>query len=501
MKKRRYLIIIGLLGIIAIFILLYFAFPKRPISLAEKFKTREERLAFIETLSLKDVVILGGQVADKYDMRNAVGVVMEGLGPRWQKDPSTIPETISIVLNTKLNPEWKKFLIDSFKQTELPLFFEENDIMAPFFLKYLEDKSKDQKTKVVLLEILGCWFEGYEISFIYPERESLQTKENFELANRQANLTIASITKLLQDRTTDRDVSEAAKALLKKVHQIYLDEDDALPKGFKSLESFNQVKARTESLMKEMDIPPGQAIFELERPGIKVVKEMHKARTIEEKIDIAKRYLSSDKEDEKERAISELGSLGGQAVPVLLEQLKIELSRKESLELGKAKEPQRDVSDPLRETISALGHTRDRRIIEPLGKIVESDKVPSTFKESAVETLGIIGSVEGSFPIIFYQPAKPTEGYEIREADRKKIEEILIVALKDKNFLVRMGAIEALGRIGATDAIPILKSIAESDPYVDKFEEKGEVIYVGYPVRDNAKLVAEQLEAMKAKEE
>lgn len=240
----KYFIKTGLLCITLIFGMGNFVFSEEPIDTFSQIKDGEKIVEFAKTLSLREVVILGSQIVDKYDMENAFYFAMDCLGPRWAEDPSTVPETIHIVLTEKVNPKWREFIISNFKRLDFSGAYKDTDSLSLTFLSYLQDPSKDPKTKVVLLEILGCWFDGYKDHFTKPQHEYLRTKENFEIVNKQANRTIDSLDKIVRDKSTNRDVSVASKALLSKIHQIYLDENNVLPSEFKKLDAFKQVKSK-----------------------------------------------------------------------------------------------------------------------------------------------------------------------------------------------------------------------------------------------------------------
>ena len=176
-------------------------------------------------------------------------------GPKWAADLSTVPETISIVLNEELNPKWEKFLIDNFKRTDYYGIYEDTNEILPVFLEYLEDESKDKKTKVVLLETIGCWFDGYQQRVADPLYEEDKLVKSFKLVHKQAKMTITSLNKIIKDKDINKEVSVAAGSLYAKIHKIYLDEDNVLPFKFKNLRSFKQIKTK---LKKSSDIFSGK---------------------------------------------------------------------------------------------------------------------------------------------------------------------------------------------------------------------------------------------------
>jgi len=241
------------------------AFSEEPFDTFDKIKGKENKIEFAKTLSLREIVILGSQGADRYDMENAFYFWMECLAPRWQEDPSTMPETISIIVNEKLNPEWEKSIINLLKNVEGLRAFDETDIILPAFLKYIEDKSKDQKTKIILLDIISSRFDGYKNLFTLPKREYIKTEQNFELTNKQASLAIDSLNKIIQDKTTATNVSNSAKVLYGKIREIYLDKNNALPQEFENRESFKQVKGKTKNVI-AADLPAYQHAIETIMP-------------------------------------------------------------------------------------------------------------------------------------------------------------------------------------------------------------------------------------------
>ncbi|MFH1093297.1 MAG: hypothetical protein V1739_03975 [Candidatus Omnitrophota bacterium] len=242
----KHIIKLGLLLLILLLSISDFAFSEEPFASFEKTKTKEEKVAFINDLTLKEIVVLGSQYADKYGVGGewTFGFLLGCLGPRWEAELSTIPETISIALNEKINPEWKKFITDYFKDVKFYEIYEDNNKILPVFLNFINDKSKDQKTKVVLLETIGCWFDGYKQRFTDPLDEEDASEKNFKLVHKQANMTINALDNIIQDKEINKEGAVAAKNLYTKIHKIYLDEDNILPLKFKNIRSFKHIKAK-----------------------------------------------------------------------------------------------------------------------------------------------------------------------------------------------------------------------------------------------------------------
>ncbi len=242
----KYLIKIGFLLIVLIFSIPDFAFSEEPFASFEKTKTREEKIAFTNDLTLKEIVVLGSQYADRYGVGGewTFGFLLGCLGPRWEAESSTIPETISIVLNENVNLEWKKFIADYFKDTKVYEIFEDNDRILPAFLNFIDDETKDQKTKVVLLETIGCWFDGYQMRIAEPLDEEDASEKNYKLVHKQAKMTINLLNKITKDKSINKEVSAAAGSLYAKINKMYLDENNVLPLKFKKIKSFKHVKIR-----------------------------------------------------------------------------------------------------------------------------------------------------------------------------------------------------------------------------------------------------------------
>ncbi len=218
---------------------------------SEQFKNnREGYLNFVKNLNLQETIVLGSQIFDKYGKAELLGFMTECLGPKWTADLSTIPETISIVLNEELNPEWEKFLIDNFKRTDFSGIYKDGEQMLPHFLRFIEDKSKDEKTKVVLLETIGCWFDGYKERLADPLDEEDASENNFKLVHKQANMTMDTLNKIIQDEEISKEGAVASRNLYVKIHKIYLDKDNELPVKFKKLRYFKQIKTKLEKSAK-----------------------------------------------------------------------------------------------------------------------------------------------------------------------------------------------------------------------------------------------------------
>lgn len=233
-----------------------------------------------------------------------------------------------------------------------------------------------------------------------------------------------------------------------------------------------------------------------------VVKEVNKAKTQQEKIDVAKRYLISQDITNKIQAICILRPFGGEAIPVLLDQLKKELqelqSKKVSLDVPFDAET-RNIYRSINEIILSLGFTKDRRIIDPLINIIRLNDILPNVRIRAVEVLGIVGSVDPVVVSAFKKQAKPAEGYEVKESDREKIKNILIEMLNDTNPSMRIHAIASLERLKNKDVMPKLESIAKEDKYKKGIDaslrggEKGEKITI-YPVREAAEKALKELD-------
>ena len=69
--------------------------------------------------------------------------------------------------------------------------------------------------------------------------------------------------------------------------------------------------------------------------------------------------------------------------------------------------------------------------------------------------------------------------HEIRDGDKERIKNALIVAIGDPEHFVRKSAVEGLGKLRDPSLAPLLDQIARSDPY-----QRGDGVY---PVRDAAR--------------
>lgn len=233
-----------------------------------------------------------------------------------------------------------------------------------------------------------------------------------------------------------------------------------------------------------------------------VTKEISKAGTQQEKINIAKKFLASPDINNKMQAIRILRPLGGEAIPVLLDQLKTELQELQSeeapLDAIKKDNKYRLIGD----IIFSLGFTRDRRIVDPLISIIRANDMPSNLRYRAVEILGIIGTVFPPAISTFKKQAKPAAGCEIKESDREKIKSILTETLNDPDPDVRIEVIDSLTRFDIKDITSKLEAIAEEDPYTKEIDasqkggEKGEKLTI-YPVREAAENTLKQLDKQK----
>lgn len=175
--------------------------------------------------------------------------------------------------------------------------------------------------------------------------------------------------------------------------------------------------------------PRSPAFEREEKPNLEL-----EGKTMQEKIIILKRDLASQDGEKKQRAISSLGKLGGEAVPLLLEQLTIELKKKEKVSLG-GEEPKEVMSRFVRSIILSLGHTVDKRTVKPLTDIALSEELPVRSRRSAIEVLAVLG---GAIPSSRFIPrAEPTEGQEVTSEDRAKIEQALTILLDSKHDVLR----------------------------------------------------------------
>jgi len=171
--------------------------------------------------------------------------------------------------------------------------------------------------------------------------------------------------------------------------------------------------------------------FELEGKGI------------QKNITILKRDLASQDVEKKKNAILSLGKLGGKTVPVLLKQLTIELKKKEKVVLGgKLKERTSRFAGYI---ILSLGHTVDRRSIQPLIDIALSDNFSVDLRWDAIRVLTVLA---GATPSSRFLPqAEPSKGQEVTSEDRAKIEQTFAILLGSKHDVLRDEAKRALKRI------------------------------------------------------
>lgn len=158
----------------------------------------------------------------------------------------------------------------------------------------------------------------------------------------------------------------------------------------------------------------------------------------------------------KGNAIFGLSRIGGPATPVLLDELQKEIKKKESkvdyVWTGSAWAPkvtkgEEEKVNFSRDILRALGHIKDRRIINPLSDIIFSkEKIISPHtKVQAVETLGILGTDEHTpLPSTYIPQAEPGKGQEIKAEDRAAIRKVLTVVLKSEYKEVRQAAANAL---------------------------------------------------------
>jgi HEAT repeat protein len=230
-----------------------------------------------------------------------------------------------------------------------------------------------------------------------------------------------------------------------------------------------------------------------------VTKEVSKARTQQEKINIAKNYLAGTDYNKQMQAIYILRPLGGEAIPVLLNQLKTELEL-QNKELNAITKKTR--YSLINSIIFSLGFTRDKKIIDPLINVIKANDLPGSVRCRAIEVLGIIGPLVTPAISTFKKQAKPAEGYEIKESDSEKIKNVLIEMLNDAEPSVRINAIDSLRNYNNRDVIPIFESMAREDKYKEEIDaslrggEKGEIITI-YPVREAAENALKQLNKQK----
>lgn len=136
-------------------------------------------------------------------------------------------------------------------------------------------------------------------------------------------------------------------------------------------------------------------------------------RTDREKLAILEEYIYGSDPDKKRSAIEELGMLGAVGVPLLLKGFSDELRIRETVALG-GKVIERETKF-VSEFLLALGRTRDRRIINPMISVAESDDYHDDVRGGAIRVLSSLGCEYGAIP--FGRPNVPAPGEEISQKD------------------------------------------------------------------------------------
>jgi len=182
-------------------------------------------------------------------------------------------------------------------------------------------------------------------------------------------------------------------------------------------------------------------------------------------------------------AVNELAGIGESAISPLITTLSDEKAwaRWESAKvLGKigdarAVEPLiaalRDSTNHVREKAAeALGNIGDVRAIEPL--IVALQDESTLVREKAVEALSKIGDERTVKPLIaaLHDFALRGEAANALIKIGKPAVKSLIVTLKDKEWIVRQCAAEALGEIGEASAVePLIAALKDENEYVRQY--------------------------------
>lgn len=179
--------------------------------------------------------------------------------------------------------------------------------------------------------------------------------------------------------------------------------------------------------------------FELEQnPNLEL-----EGKNTQEKIAILKRDIASQDANKKEEAISSLGRLGGEAVPILLEQLAIELNKKEKVSLGGKVEER--MSRFARYIILSLGHTLDRRSMQPLIDIALSDSLSVDLR---LDAIGVLVILAGATPSSTFIPqAESGVGQEATSEDKANIQQTLVILSDSKEDALKDEAKIALEEI------------------------------------------------------
>jgi hypothetical protein len=74
---------------------------------------------------------------------------------------------------------------------------------------------------------------------------------------------------------------------------------------------------------------------------------------------------------------------------------------------------------------------------------------------------GGFGDRYQSIPLLVHFGASASE---VSPAIHKQVQDAIMSGLRDSNVIVRQGTVEAIGKYGKQDMIPVLQKIAESDP-------------------------------------
>ncbi|MFW5727128.1 MAG: HEAT repeat domain-containing protein [Spirochaetia bacterium] len=131
---------------------------------------------------------------------------------------------------------------------------------------------------------------------------------------------------------------------------------------------------------------------------------------------------------------------------------------------------QREFRDELKPTlITALGELGDKAAFELLDEIVSDEDESKSLRWRACQALGKIGGEDAfdSISALLYDDDPVLRSYAVNALgylDHKGSVDILIDALRDNMWRVRVQAAEALGRKQATKAFEILRYKAQHDP-------------------------------------
>ncbi len=119
--------------------------------------------------------------------------------------------------------------------------------------------------------------------------------------------------------------------------------------------------------------------------------------------------------------------------------------------------------------ILALGDLKNPMAVEPLIDILEDEREEATWRRYACASLGKIGD-PAALPVIeqiLYDEDPMLRNYAVgslRYFDNQEVVGLLIAALKDSFWRVRVNAASGLGKLQAVKAVPILMFKAEKDP-------------------------------------